>query len=134
MLEKEKDETSDSTNEKEKTTDHKEKPGFWDETKENVSIGAKIIGEEAKHIGEKIAKYSETIFGKIKDNTNEVIKYGFDLTNEGVHKAQEIAENLKDDFEVKKLNIKKKEVSAQLGMKIYLAIKNTRPKDKQKQM
>ncbi|PLX12746.1 MAG: hypothetical protein C0597_12595 [Marinilabiliales bacterium] len=124
MAKKEKENTSGSSSEKEKTTNPNEKAGFWDETKENVTVGAKILSEEAKQIGEKIAKYSETIFGKIKDNTNEVIKYGFDLTNEGVHKAQEMAENLKDDFEIKKLNGKKKDVSAQLGMKFYLAIKN----------
>ncbi|MDA3954518.1 MAG: hypothetical protein PF485_12800 [Bacteroidales bacterium] len=71
-----------------------------------------------------MASYSETIFGKIKDNTKEFLKYGLDLTKEGVHQAQEMAENLKDDIEIRKLNTKKKEVSTQMGMKFYLEIKN----------
>ena len=99
---------------------------FWTETKENINEGAKIFSKEAKQIGKKIASYSDVLFGKIKDNTKDVIKYGLDLTNEGVHRAQELAEDLKDDFEVRKLNTKKKEVSTQLGMKFYLAIKNNK--------
>lgn len=112
------------TKAKQEKTNTTEEHGFWDEAKENVSEGAKIIGEGAASFSHKLAEYSESIFGKIKDNTNEVIKYGLDLTKEGVHKAQEVAENLKDDYEVRKLNTKKKEVSTQLGMKFYLAIKN----------
>lgn len=130
MEKKEKENTSKKTEDKQKKTNTKtdtnknQEQGFWDEAKENVTEGAKIIGEEAKHWGEQFAKYSESIFGKIKDNTNDVIKYGLDLTSEGVHKAQEMAEQLKDDFEIRKLNNKKKEVSTQLGMKFYLAVKN----------
>lgn len=119
---KEKETSSEKTNAKSKETQAKEKD-FWNETKENINEGAKIIGNEVKHFSKKISSYSEVLFGKIKDNTSEVFKYGLDLTNDGVHRAQEIAENLKDDFEIRKLNTKKKEVSTQLGMKFYLAIK-----------
>jgi len=120
----EKEHTSKTTEEKQEKTNANKEHGFWGEAKENVTEGAKIIGDEAKHWGEQFAKYSESIFGKIKDNTNEVIKYGLDLTSEGVHKAQDTAEQLKDDYEIRKLNNKKKEVSTQLGMKFYLAVKN----------
>lgn len=99
-------------------------PVFWDDAKENVSEGAKILGDEAKFLGKKLTSYSKTIFGKIKDNTKEAFKYGLNLTNEGVNRAQEMSEHLKDDFEVRKLNNKKKEVSTQLGIKFYLEIKN----------
>ena len=105
--------------------EEKEQKGdFWDDAKENISESAKNIGEEAKFLGKKLASYSETLFGKIKDNTKEALKYGLDLTKEGVHQAQEMAEDLKDDLEVRKLNTKKKEVSTQLGIKFYLEIKN----------
>ncbi|MDA3954747.1 MAG: hypothetical protein PF485_13950 [Bacteroidales bacterium] len=108
----------------EKQDDKTKESAFWDEAKENVNEGAKIFGDEAKHLGKKLASYSETIFGKIKDNTKDAFKYGLDLTNEGVQHAQEMAEHLKDDFEIRKLNNKKKEVSTQLGIKFYLEIKN----------
>lgn len=101
-----------------------EEHGFWEDAKDNVVEGAKILGEEAKHLGKKISSYSEIVFGKIKDNTKEVFKHGLDLTHEGVHKAQQMAEHLKDDFEIKKLNNKKKDISTQLGIKFYLAIKS----------
>jgi len=120
--------SSENKGENKKKEDAKKEQSFWDETRENVFEGAKVISEEAKHLSQVIANYSETIFGKIKDNTSEVIKYGLDLTNEGVHKAQEIAEQLKDDYEVRKLISKKKEVSTQLGMKFYLAVKNNKNK------
>lgn len=120
--------SSNSNGENKKKENSKKEQGFWDETRENVVEGAKVISEEAKHLSQVIASYSETIFGKIKDNTSEVIKYGLDLTHEGVHKAQEIAEQLKDDYEVRKLISKKKEVSTQLGMKFYLAVKNNKNK------
>ncbi len=107
-----------------KTYDKTKESAFLDDAKENVSEGAKILGKEAKFLSKKLASYSEIIFGKIKDNTKDAFKYGLDLTNEGVHRAQEMAEDLKDDFEVRKLNNKKKEVSTQLGIKFYLEIKN----------
>ncbi|MDA3905072.1 MAG: hypothetical protein PF484_03260 [Bacteroidales bacterium] len=108
----------------EKQDDKTKESAFWDEAKENVTEGAKIFGDEAIHLGKKLASYSESIFGKIKDNTKDAFKYGLDLTNEGVQRAQEMAEHLKDDFEIRKLNNKKKEVSTQLGIKFYLEIKN----------
>ena len=123
---KQKDSKQSDSKDNSKKQSKTNESGFWDEAKENVTEGAKIISDEAKHLGKRIAKYSETIFGKIKDN--EVFKYGLDLTSEGVHKAQEMAENLKDDFEIRKLNNKKKEVSTQLGMKFYLAVKNNKNK------
>lgn len=114
----------ESKQNKESASDKSKEAGFWDDAKDSVSEGAKIIGDEAKNLRQKIASYSEVIYGKIKDNTQEVIKYGLDLTSEGVNKAQEAAEQLKDDYEVRKLNNKKKEVSTQLGMKFYLSVKN----------
>jgi len=114
--------SKENTSAESKKAQVKEKD-FWNDAKENINEGAKIISEEVKHFGKRLSAYSEVLFGKVKDNTSEVIKYGLDLTNDGVHRAQEVAENLKDDFEIRKLNTKKKEVSTQLGMKFYLAVK-----------
>ena len=107
-------------NEKEK----KNEPGFWDDTKENINEGAKIVGDEARDLGEKISSYSEEIFGKIKERTSEVFQSGKELTREAVNKAQEIAEKYRDQTEVRKLNEEKKKVAAQLGMSFYLILKN----------
>ncbi len=97
---------------------------FWEETAEDISEGAKIAGEEAGNITEKISAYSEVLFGRIKDISAEAYKSGLDLTREGVNKAQTIADELRDNIAVAKLNREKKEIATQLGMKFYLEIKN----------
>ncbi len=107
-------------NEKEK----KNESGFWDDTKDNINEGAKIVGDEARDLGEKISSYSEEIFGKIKVRTSEVFQSGKELTQDAVNKAQEMAEKYRDQAEVRKLNEEKKKVAAQLGMSFYLILKN----------
>lgn len=102
----------------------KNETGFWNETRENINEGAKVVGEEARDIGEKIYAYSELIFGKIKERTGEMLQSGKDLTMEAVNKAQEVAEKYRDQYEIKKLNDAKKKVAAQLGMNFYLILKN----------
>ncbi len=97
---------------------------FWEETGENISEGAKVVGEEARNIAEKISAYSEVLFGRIKDRSAEAFKSGLDLTREGANKAQAIADELRDNIEVSRLNREKKEIATQLGMKFYLEIKN----------
>ena len=97
---------------------------FWQEAKENVSEGAKVLADEAKTIGQKIGSYSEKVFGIVKEKTSDALQSGLDLTSEGVNKAQEIAENWRDKYEIRKLNDEKKKVAAQLGIKFYLALKN----------
>ncbi|MDT8401759.1 MAG: hypothetical protein RQ743_08695 [Bacteroidales bacterium] len=98
--------------------------GFWEEAGENISEGAKIVGEEARKAGEKISAYSEKLFGRIKDKSSEAFKSGLDLTREGVNKAQAAADELRDNIEVGRLNRQKKDVASQLGMKFYLEVKN----------
>ncbi len=98
--------------------------GFWEETGENISEGAKIVGEEAHRITEKISAYSEVLFGKIRDRSAEAFRSGLDLTREGVNRAQVAADDLRDNIEVSRLNRKKKEIATQLGMKFYLEVKN----------
>ena len=97
---------------------------YWEETAEDISEGAKIAGEETRNITEKISAYSEVLFGRIKDISAEAYKTGLDLTREGVNKAQTIADELRDNIEVTRLNREKKEIATQLGMKFYLEIKN----------
>lgn len=97
---------------------------FWDEAKQNINEGAKFIGDEARDIGEKISSYSEVLFGKVKDKTEEVFQSGKDLTQDAVNKAQEVAETYRDKIEIRKLNEEKKKVAAQLGMNFYLILKN----------
>jgi|GEM_PF-1359728 len=98
--------------------------GCREETGENISEGTKIAGEEARKVGEKISAYSERLFGKIRDKSSETFKSGFNLTREGVNKAQAVADELRDNIEVGRLNRQKKDVASQLGMKFYLEVKN----------
>ena len=98
--------------------------GFWEETGEEISEGAKLVGKEARAISEKISAYSEVLFGKVRDRSAEAFKTGLDLTREGVNKAQTKADDLRDNMEVNRLNREKKEIATQLGMKFYLEIKN----------
>lgn len=98
--------------------------GFWEETSDNISEGARIMGEETRNIAEKISAYSEVLFGKVKDRSSEAFKSGLDLTKEGVNKAQAAADDLRDNIEVGRLNKQKKELATQLGMKFYLEVKN----------
>ncbi len=108
----------------EKDKKKKNEPGFWDETKDNINEGAKAVGDEARELGEKISAYSETIFGKIKDSTSDLLQSGKELTQDAVNRAQELAEKYRDRTEIKKLNEEKKKVAAQLGMNFYLILKN----------
>ncbi|MBS0012229.1 MAG: YtxH domain-containing protein [Bacteroidales bacterium] len=101
---------------------------FWEETGESISEGARIVGGEARSIAEKISAYSEVVFGKIRDRSAEAFKSGLDLTREGANKAQAIADDLRDNIEVGRLNREKKEIASQLGMKFYLEIKNNNNK------
>lgn len=98
--------------------------GFWEETGENISEGARVMGEETRNIADKISAYSEVLFGKVKDRSSEAFKSGLDLTKEGVNRAQAAADDLRDNIEVSRLNRQKKEVATQLGMKFYLEVKN----------
>ncbi len=106
------------------TKEKKKEQGFWEDAKENINEGARAVGEEARDLGERISSYSETIFGKIKEQTTEMLQSGRELTRDAVNKAQEIAEKYRDQTEIRKLNEEKKRVAAQLGMSFYLILKN----------
>jgi hypothetical protein len=106
------------------TKEKNKEPGFWEDAKENINEGARVVGEEARDLGEKISSYSEEIFGKMKEHTSEMWQSGKELTSDAVNKAQEIAEKYRDQAEVRKLNEEKKRVAAQLGMSFYLILKN----------
>jgi hypothetical protein len=97
---------------------------FWEDTKGNINEGARIVGEEAKDLGERISAYSEKIFGTIKEKTSEVFESGKTLTVDAVNRAQELAEKYRDHGEIRKLNEEKKKVAAQLGMSFYLMVKD----------
>lgn len=103
---------------------NKNEQGFWDDTKNNINEGARVVGGEARDLGEKISSYSEEVFGKIKDRTSEMFQSGKELTQDAVNRAQEMAEKYRDQTEVRKLNEEKKKVAAQLGMSFYLILKN----------
>lgn len=107
-----------------KQKENKNEQGFWDDTKNNINEGARVVGGEARDLGEKISSYSEEIFGKIKDRTSEMFQSGKELTQDAVNRAQEMAEKYRDQTEIRKLNEEKKKVAAQLGMSFYLIVKN----------
>ncbi len=114
------------TNQKqnESTSGKENESGFWDEAKENVSEGAKIVGEEARRIGGQISSYSEKIFGKVSESAADAYKASSEFTRDAVNAAQRLAEKYKDKYEVNKLNNQKKLYATQLGMKFYLEVKN----------
>lgn len=107
-----------------KTNQQADESGFWDEAKDNVSEGARIVGEEAKRIGGKISSYSEMIFGKVSESASDVYKISSEFTKDAVNSAQALAEKYKDKYEINKLNNQKKHYATQLGMKLYLGVKN----------
>jgi hypothetical protein len=97
---------------------------FWDDVQENISEGAKVIGEETRDFAEKVAAYSEKIFGIIREKASDAYQYSADLTKDAVNYAQQVGEKYRDRYEVNKLNEEKKKTASQLGMNIYLAYKN----------
>jgi hypothetical protein len=97
---------------------------FWEDAKENINEGARIVGEEAKDLGEKISAYSEKVFGVIKEKSSEFFESGKTLTRDAVNRAQELAEKYRDQGEIRKLNEEKKKVASQLGMHFYLMVKD----------
>lgn len=96
---------------------------FWEDAKENINEGARIVGEEARDLGERISAYSEKIFGVIKEKSSELFESGKTLTLDAVNRAQELAEKYRDQGEIRKLNEEKKKIAAQLGMNFYLMVK-----------
>lgn len=98
--------------------------GFWDEARDNISEGARAFSSEAGEFGERVANYSEKIFGRIKEVTQSAWSRGTELTREAVESAQEMAEKYRDRNEINKLNDQKKKAASQLGMQIYLEYKN----------
>lgn len=98
--------------------------GFWDDVQDNISEGAKVLNEETKEFAEKVASYSENIFGIIKEKASDAFSYSADLTKDAVNYAQKLGETYRDRYEINKLNEEKKKASSQLGMNIYLAYKN----------
>lgn len=97
---------------------------FWDDVQENITEGAKVISEETRDFAEKVAAYSEKIFGIIREKASDAYQYGADLTEDAVNYAQKLGEKYRDRYEVNKLNEEKKKIASQLGMNIYLAYKN----------
>ena len=97
---------------------------FWKEAGENISEGSRMINEEAKVIGEKLSSYSEKIFGSIRKTSEEAYKTGAELTKHAVNRAQGLAEKYREMYEMRNLNNEKKKLGSQLGMKLYLAMKN----------
>ncbi|MDA3865597.1 MAG: hypothetical protein PF489_02480 [Salinivirgaceae bacterium] len=116
-------EKNDKTNEKQNRETNDDN-SFWEDTRENVTEGARIVGEEARRIGGQISSYSEKIFGKVSDSATDAYKISTEFTRDAVNGAQALAEKYKDKYEINKLNNKKKEISTQLGMKLYLEVKN----------
>lgn len=101
--------------------------GFWNETKEHVSEGAKIVGNELRTIGKRFVKVTESLLGTVQDKTNEMYKYGLDITNNG-DEAQDIADLITDDINIKKLNAQKKELAEKLGIHLYELVKDNKNK------
>jgi hypothetical protein len=101
--------------------------GFWNETKENVNEGAKIVGNELSTIGKRFVKVTESLLGKVQNKTNEMYKYGVEITNNS-NEINDLADHVKDDLTLKKMHAQKKELAEKLGMDFYELVKNNKNK------
>jgi hypothetical protein len=121
---KPKSKASDKSKKEEESKEKSEGTDFWKEASENIAEGTRVINEEARAIGEKLSTYSEKIFGRIKETSSEAYRTSARLTQNAVNNAQALAEKYRDMYEMRNLNNEKKKVGSQLGMKLYLAMKN----------
>jgi len=93
-----------------------EEKGFWEDAKENISEGAKYVGET-------VSEYSEKIYHSVKETASEAYKYGSEFTLEAVKKAQQVIEEQIDKYEVRKLSDKRDIWTSKLGLHLYHTIK-----------
>lgn len=111
-------ESSDFVEEKHTKQSHKEdnvepKNDFWEDAKENVSEGAKLVGE-------KVNEYAHTISEKAK----EAFKSSSEFTIEKMHQAQDIIDQYKHKKEIKQLSDERDTFLTQLGKNLYRTVKN----------
>ncbi|MCB2195639.1 MAG: hypothetical protein KQH79_07250 [Bacteroidetes bacterium] len=116
-----------SSSKKTKAKVSRSEHGFWNETKENVSEGAKIIGNELNTIGKRFVKVTESLLGTVQNKTNEMYKYGVEITNNG-NEINDLADHIKDDVTLKKLHAHKKELAEKLGVHLYKLVKDNKNK------
>lgn len=102
---------SNKTNDQQNQEDQKEKD-FWQEAKENVTEGARAVGET-------VGDYAETI----KEKAGEAFKLSSAFTMDMVHKAQDIIDEFREKQEIKHLSDARDEFMAQAGMALYRAVK-----------
>jgi hypothetical protein len=96
-------EKNDKTNENQNRETNDDN-SFWEDTRENVTEGARIVGEEARRIGGQISSYSEKIFGKVSDSATDAYKISTEFTRDAVNGAQALAEKYKDKQEIIDIN------------------------------
>lgn len=100
---------------------------FWNETKENVNEGAKIVSRELRTIGKRFVTVTESLLGAVQDKTNEMYKYGVEITNNG-NEIIDIEDHIKNDVTLKKLHTQKKEIAEKLGLNLYKLVKDNKNK------
>lgn len=94
----------------------KKEKDFWEDTRENVTQGAKLFGET-------LTGYSEKFMSTIKETATEVYKFSSEFTVEAVNNAQKIIDEYRDKYEVKNLNEKRDVLTTELGLHLYHSIK-----------
>lgn len=122
-----KEKKSQSTQARKRNADRKndaathepEERAFWEEARENISEGARVVGET-------VEEYSEKFMNALKAKASEAYKLSSEFTLDAVHKAQDIIDNYRDKFEVRKLSEQRDEKSAKLGLSLYHAIKENK--------
>lgn len=90
---------------------------FWDEARENVSTGAKIVGET-------VSEYTERFLENLKSTATKAYKASSEFTMETVHKAQEVIDNYRDQQSIRRLSEERTELAADLGMLLYRSMKS----------
>jgi hypothetical protein len=92
----------------------KEQPKeFWDDARENVSEGAKEVGET-------VTEYAQIM----KENAKNVFKTGSEFTQEMLHKAQEIIDNYQHNREIKQLGDERDKIMIKFGRHMYQTVKS----------
>ena len=99
--------------------DHDSEASFWDEARENIAEGARVVGDT-------FSEYSEKFMSTVKEKASEAYKFSSEFTLDAVHSAQGIIDDYRDRIEVKRLSDERDKHTAKLGLRLYHSIKNNK--------
>ena len=104
-----------SEEQKKETDNNSKEKDFWNEAGENISEGAKVVGETVSHYAQSLGESAKKAF-----------KSSSEFTMEMVHNAEDIIDNYKDKIEIKRLSDERDELLIQLGKHLYRTVKSVK--------